>query len=295
MRRKITWGFLLAAGCLLVMAAAAAPLAAQAPTPAPPGLTAEVILRRAARAGDADSQALENYTWLERDREYSLNAHGRGERLVSDKTYWVNQVEGVQYRSWVGQDGHPLSPSQQAEQARKWAAFQKKIARASPGQRRRAAAKLRRQRQRMERIRALVPEAFVLQLCGIQRTAGGECYVISGVPRPGFHAKDKTLKLLAHFSGTLWIDTRTYALVRARLTVLRPVAIGWILARIGSGGVLDLRQAPVDGHWFPREMKGRLSARLLWVKGFHIRLRQDYFRYRRMRVTTQVIPILPQG
>ncbi|MGH9506164.1 MAG: hypothetical protein ACRD13_04500, partial [Terriglobales bacterium] len=42
-----------------------------------PGLTAEVILRRAARAGDADSQALEDYTWLERDREYSLNAHGR--------------------------------------------------------------------------------------------------------------------------------------------------------------------------------------------------------------------------
>ncbi|MGH9534256.1 MAG: hypothetical protein ACRD2E_05305 [Terriglobales bacterium] len=274
--------------CSTLLAGQSVPPAPLAP--APLGLTARAILLRAEKAGQANDQALEHYAWRERDRQWLLDSQGRQEKVVSDKTYDVSQVGGVQYPRLVGEHGRPLSPERATEEAQKQARFVRRLERESPRQRARERDKARRAEEKMARVRAAIPGAMHLRLLGIQRIPAGTFYVIAGWPRRHYDYRGSTLKLLSHVRGRLWIDAKTYQVAQARITVVKTISWGWLVARIGPGGVIRYRAAPVAGYWFPLRLRAVLAARLFLVKSLHLGIEEDFSDYRRFAVSSRVIP-----
>ncbi|MGH9482435.1 MAG: hypothetical protein ACRD1L_10145, partial [Terriglobales bacterium] len=180
-------------------------------------------------------------------------------------------------------------PAEQAKQDRKLAEFIRKHN--TPE----ALAKNQREQdkartQRRELIEA-VPRAFQLELLPPDTPSICQCYVIRATPLAGYHARDRNLDLLHHLAGTLWIDTRSFALVRMDLTLVQPVRYGLVLARIAKGGHLTVEEAPVAGHWFPQQISADLRARILLLKGYSLALESSFSDYREFRASTKVTVI----
>ena len=137
--------------------------------------------------------------------------------------------------------------------------------------------------QEREKLIRAVPQAFELTLT--PPPAGDpppcDCYVIQAVPSPRFRTHDKNLAILHHLRGTLWIDHKTFAMVRMKLRIVQTISYGWVVARLAQGSTLEMTQAPVDGHWFAKSLSGTLAARVLLFKGYHVEFSDEYSNYRR--------------
>lgn len=272
-----------------LLAAWAAPAIVRAQSAAP-ALDAATILRRAILQEEANEQAVEQYAWHERDIERQLTPEGAAGKLIRDDTLDVSQVDGVEYRRRIERNGAPLAAAEQGREDRRLAAFIRK--QASPAVRARNLREQEKERQQLHELIEGVPEAFVLTLELPAAPPACACYVIQATPRAGYHAQDHNLDQLHHVAGTIWVDRKSFAVARLDLRLVQSLGFGWLLARIAKGGQVSLREAPVEGHWFPESLTADLRARVLVVKGYNLAVEQTFTDYRAFgaSATVKVVP-----
>lgn len=252
-----------------------------------PPITARQILTRALRAQRANAHALEHYSWLARERNYKLGSHERLGKNISDVTYQVTQVDGVQYQIAVADQGRPLSAKQKAKVQKKRAKFLHHLEHETPAQRTAFRRKLQKSKRRLLRLEAAIPRAFHLQLEGMREIRRGTVYVIAARPNPAYQARSQDLKMLRNFTGTLWIDTRSFSLVHADIHVLHTISFTWGLGRLERGTRMTFDNAPIHLHWFPRSMRIQLTLREFYIHVVRLSMREEDYNYHRIRVSTR--------
>ena len=66
--------------------------------------------------------------------------------------------------------------------------------------------------------------------------------MINCTPNPEYQPSDAKSKMFSHLTAKMWIDKEDLRWTRADANVIAPIAIGWVMARIGSGAKISIRQ-----------------------------------------------------
>lgn len=222
-----------------------------------------------------DWQASLDFAYTERD--VTKDATGR------PKTTEVSQItviDGTPYSRLIAKNGRPLSSEDARREEEK---FQKTLAerdKESPEQR---ARRIRKHQQEWSFL-SEIPEAFNITLAGHETVGGRPNYVIEMTPRPGYTPKARFAHIFTSVQGRLWIDQEDLRWTKAEADVIGTVAMGWILARIGPGAHITIKQVKVDGeHWMPKELDINGSARIMLVKNRVLDETVSYSDYKRVR------------
>jgi len=208
------------------------------------------IVRRSLANTLADLNAAPQYDFTERDAIMGKT------RTV--KTYHVIMIDGSPYNELIAANGNPLGPALAAAESRK---LQQEIARRrreTPSERLQRVAQYNRERRQDDELLQEMIKAIDFKLVGDDNVDGRRCFVLEGVPKPGYQPAS---------SGTIikmWIDDQAYQWVKVEAEVFRPVAFGLFIARVEPGTEFTLEQQPVQGRlWLPRHFSVRVRARVL--------------------------------
>jgi hypothetical protein len=220
--------------------------------------TAQEIVRLSISATKADWKATAQFSYVERDEDVK-----RG--ISTSKTYRVWMLDGSPYSRLIAVEGEPLSPAQQSQECQR---LRKEIARRTSESSQERARRLEGyQKDRGQRL-ALLDEmagAFDFRLLREQKLAGRDVYVFAASPRPGYQPKSWETRILTGMEGTLWVDKNSYQWVKVEAVAVRPVWLGWFVAKVYPGTRFFLEQTPVaTGLWLPERYSFAARARILW-------------------------------
>ena len=250
---------------------------------------ARAIVRRAVAADERNWKAARNYGFSERVDARRLDPQGRL-KSKDVQAFDVTLLEGSPYRRLVARDDRPLPAGEEKKE-------QQKLARSTAGRREETAARraqrlaeyARRPEWQREAWREL-PEAFDFRLAGEELSDGRGLYVIEAKPRPGYQARSRTAKVLAHLQGKLWVDNQDYHLVKAELEVVDTISLGLFLVRVAQGSRAAFEQTRVgDGVWLPRQVRVSFSARLGLLKVLRIEQEISYSQCREFLTDSPII------
>lgn len=172
----------------------------------------------------------------------------------------VETVDGPIARLTLS-DGHTLSPeAQQQEQER----LQQLLN--SPSERARHLRQYDEDEDRIGRILALLPDAFVYQYDGEENG----CYRLRFQPNPSYTAHTIEARIFHAMSGRLWVDARYKRLARLEGHVDENVDFGFgILGRLYQGGWFKLERVQVSpSDWKTKSLEVHMNIRALLVKTF---------------------------
>ena len=158
-------------------------------------------------------------------------------------------------------DGRPLSAeAQEAEEARL-----ERLLR-SPGEQARHLRQYDEDEERIGRILALLPEAFLYEYDGEENG----CYRLRFHPNPDYPAERIEARIFHAMSGTLWVDVREKRLARLEGHVEENVDFGFgILGRLYKGGWFRLARVQVSAtDWKTESLEVHMNIRALLVKTF---------------------------
>lgn len=178
----------------------------------------------------------------------------------SSLTEQVETVDGPIARLTLS-DGHTLSPeAQQQEQER----LQQLLN--SPSERARHLRQYDEDEDRIGRILALLPDAFVYQYDGEENG----CYRLRFQPNPSYTAHTIEARIFHAMSGRLWVDARYKRLARLEGHVDENVDFGFgILGRLYQGGWFKLERVQVSpSDWKTKSLEVHMNIRALLVKTF---------------------------
>lgn len=118
--------------------------------------------------------------------------------------------------------------------------------------------------QRIGRILALLPDAFVYEDRGIQN---GQRH-LSFRPNPRYPAHSIEARIFHAMSGDLWIETRSLHLSRLEGHLTENVDFGWgLLGRLYQGGWFVLARRQVSGtDWKTAQLEIHMTGRALLFK-----------------------------
>lgn len=158
-------------------------------------------------------------------------------------------------------NGHALSPqAQQQEQERLEHLLN------SPGEQARHLRQYDEDEDRIGRILALLPDAFVYEYDGEENG----CYRLRFHPNPNYTAHTIEARIFHAMSGKLWVDARSKRLARLEGRVDQNVDFGFgILGRLYQGGWFRLEReqvSPTD--WKTKTLEVHMNVRALMVKSF---------------------------
>ena len=93
---------------------------------------------------------------------------------------------------------------------------------------------------------------------------------------------------MQHVGGRAWIDEEDHQVARVEMKVIDPISIGLgLLARLQKGAsIVAERRKFNDEIWLPAKTEVTLNARLLLLKGFNIRLVNEYSDHKKYTVDT---------
>jgi hypothetical protein len=233
------------------------------------------ILTRSIVNYQKDWQASLNYTYTERD--VTKDAAGR------PKTTDVSQVtviDGTPYSRLIAKNGHPLSGEEARHEEEK---YKRTLAERDHESTEQRARRLRKHAEQWQFL-AEIPEAFTIKMVGRETIAGRPNHVLSLTPRDGYVPKSKYARVFPSVQGKLWIDEEDLRWTKAEADVIDTLSIGWILARIGQGAHITIKQIKVeDQHWMPKELDINGSARIMLVKSRSLGETVSYSDYKRLR------------
>jgi hypothetical protein len=158
-------------------------------------------------------------------------------------------------------DGRALSPeAQQQEQDR----LQELLN--SPSEQARHLKQYDEDEERIGRILALLPDAFVYEYDGEENG----CYRLRFQPNPGYNARSIEARIFHAMSGNLWVDARYKRLARLEGRVDENVDFGFgILGRLYQGGWFRLERVQVSAtDWKTKSLEVHMNIRALLVKTF---------------------------
>ena len=120
--------------------------------------------------------------------------------------------------------------------------------------------------ERIGRILALLPDAFVYEYDGEENG----CYRLRFHPNPDYSAHSIEARIFHAMSGTLWVDARAKRLARLEGRVDDNVDFGFgILGRLYKGGWFRLVRTQVSAtDWKTESLEVHMNIRALLVKTF---------------------------
>jgi hypothetical protein len=119
---------------------------------------------------------------------------------------------------------------------------------------------------RIGRILALLPDAFLYDYAGEENG----CYRLSFRPNPGYPAHSIEARIFHAMGGTLWVDARMKRLARLDARVQDNLDFGYgILGRLYKGGWFQLERSRVSTtDWKTSRLEVHMMGRALLVKSF---------------------------
>jgi hypothetical protein len=219
------------------------------------------IVRRGTAAIDSDWAADSDYSYVERD-EVQKNGE------TTSKTYRVVAIDGSDYNLPLATDDEPLSPEQEGAELRK---FRREIRRRnseSAEVRRQRIEKYKKQRDENGALLLEFPKSFTFGMLREETIRGLPAYVLSAAPKKRTGPMSAAVKVLAGMQGTLWIERNTFHMIHAECTVMNPVPVLGILARVLPGTHIALDLAPVsESVWLIRDLSLELKLSKLYLFG----------------------------
>lgn len=237
-----------------------------------------------------DGHLLGQYTYTEKQTMIQLDSRG------APKTTGVNvfevfpgSPERVGYRRRIVKDGVPLSS---AELKKEDQAVQKRIEAAE--HRRSRTTPADRERNRAERLRReqqIIDDAlgvFDVKIAGREDVNGRPAIMLTFQPRQDCKPKTPEGKNMQHVAGRAWIDEEDHQVARVEMEVIDPISIGLgLLARLQKGASIAAERRKFNGEiWLPAKTEVTLNARVLLLKGFNIRLVNEYSDHKKYTVDT---------
>ncbi len=102
------------------------------------------------------------------------------------------------------------------------------------------------QSERVEKLMAAVPNAFIFKFHGKQQGSGW--IEIEFYPNPRFQPNSREAYLLKGMRGTLWVDPASHRLTKIDGLLFKDVKFGWgFLATLQRGGHFVMEQSKVSG------------------------------------------------
>jgi hypothetical protein len=223
-------------------------------------------------ATETDWKATPQFSYVERDEDIKGGAK-------TSKTYRVCMLDMSPYLRLTDVNDQPLSPAQSDRESEKLREEIARRANESPKERARRLSQYQKSRERMFALLHEMAEAFDFQLVGEQKLDNHDVYVLQALPRPGYQPKSRETKILAGMKGTLWIEKSTYQWVRVEAVAIKPVWLGWFIAKVLPGTRFLLEQTPVTKSlWLPSYFSFEARAKILWWRKeyVHSERYQDY-------------------
>ncbi|MGD0901520.1 MAG: hypothetical protein ABR924_01135 [Terracidiphilus sp.] len=185
------------------------------------------------------------------------------ERRTSRETRLEDQVETAEgpINRISLSNGRPLSPEAEVAERER---LQRLLA--SPAEQARRRQEYEDDENRIGRILALLPDAFVYDYDGGDK----DCQRLRFRPNPAYPAHSIEARIFHAMSGTLWVNTRYKRLARLDGRVDENVDFGYgILGRLYKGGWFSLQRTQVSSaDWKTERLEVHMMARALLVKTF---------------------------
>jgi hypothetical protein len=254
-------------GALLVVVAASSPLFAQNIASDKHQTHASVpdggqIARQSIAATQRSWQALDHYTYTERDEDRRLDSLGQLKSENADVTK-MTLVNGARFEQLIEHNGQPPSATEQRKSDQDLDKLKHETATEQ-------AARLRQGQEN----RAFLPEvleAFDFDLVGEEIVDGRAAYVLQATPHPGYLAHGKYGKMFNKVEGKLWIDKQDFGCIKIDGEVTQSFSVGLFAARVGRGSHIILEQVSVgDAVWMLKRVEVRASARIFFLKSLDV-------------------------
>lgn len=184
----------------------------------------------------------------------------RREQSGTSLTEQVETADGPVARLTMS-NGSALSPEMQEQEQER---LQHLLS--SPGEQARRLRQYDEDEERIGRILALLPEAFVYEYDGEENG----CYRLRFQPNPNYAARTIEARIFHAMSGKLWVDARFKRLARLEGRVDENVDFGFgILGRLYQGGWFRLERVQVSPtDWKTKSLEVHMNIRALLVKSF---------------------------
>jgi hypothetical protein len=251
---------------------------------------AREIVRKSVELDQINWLRMANYTWIARSRERHFDSQ---HRVTSDhEEGWETLIlGGAPYRRMLERDGKPLPAEQQRQEQDKLDKTVARLEKETPEQKQHRLDAYEKQRRRDREFLQEIPDVYDLHLESGQRIEGRDVWVISGVPKPGYHARSRDAKALLKIRGKIWIEKAGYQWVRLEAQTTATISFGLFLARLNPGAMLLLEQELVNNElWLPKREFVSGSGRIGLLK----RLAEDdeitWSNYRKFQVESKIVP-----
>ena len=186
---------------------------------------------------------------------------------------WLVETRDATAGMLVEQDGHPLTPQQQAaEKAR----LQNYINNHDELERKRKQEK--EDAERTEKIVRALPSAFIYEHDGTQKGTsavgreGDDLIRLKFRPNPNYNPPSRVEQVLTAMQGHILVDNHENRLAEIDGTLQKDVGFGWgILGHLDRGGRFLVQQADVgDGNWEVTRMELSFTGKILLLKKLNI-------------------------
>ncbi len=133
--------------------------------------------------------------------------------------------------------------------------------------------------ERLDRLLALLPDAFLYRFEGMATCGAGQCYRLSFTPNPKFIPPNLEADLLHGVAGEVWIDVMQERLTRLDGHFIADVDFGFgILGKLNKGGTVLLEQTDVGvgGHdWELTGLTLYVNGKALMVKTLSFQIHEE--------------------
>lgn len=131
--------------------------------------------------------------------------------------------------------------------------------------------------ERVDRLLALMPSAFLYRLDGETACSSGQCYRLSFTPDPHFNSPNLEANILRGIAGEIWIDVAQERLVRIDGHFVADVDFGFgILGKLNKGGTVLLEQTDIGNHdWELTRLSLHVTGKALMVKPLSFQINEE--------------------
>ena len=192
-------------------------------------------------------------------------------------------LEGSPYERLLALNDKPLRPEQRRQEQEKFEREVRDRRSETPRQRHARITKYENDRADENLLMQQMVSAFIFHLAGQEQVENVDCYLLKATPNPTYRPAVEKARALTGMQGRMWIDKVHHHWVKIQAQVVKPVAFGFILARVKPGTRFDLEQTPIGNVWLPKKFIQSVNASVLGLYGIRSQDETYWSEYRRAR------------
>jgi hypothetical protein len=249
------------------------------------------LLMRAEEKDLENDKRLRDYTYIERQEEHKLDAHGAVAK-TEIRTLEVLEIYGEEVEKLIAKDDKPLSLEDAKKEDEKIQKIIDKRKNESDDARRKRLEKEEKAREEDRKFVLEIADAFDFKLVGSETIDGHDTWVLEGEPHPGYQPKHRDAKMLSKFHGRVWIDKEEAQWVKLDISAIDTISIGLFLARIHKGARIVVDQTEVNKEvWLPKHVQVRVDVRLALLKNYREDVEQTFRDYKKFRTESKITAV----